>query len=313
MNAVTTVSASSDTRPIELVIRPRDGDAFESSQFSELASELNLGDAKIGPKTWRLAYCLRCDDTRDAIAEFTPIKGQQFGIFTEVRVSLDPATCAPILSAASQFGRAVARFVEGMDGVLQDAAGNQVTADQLAAIQDQIWEAIDRRRTEAEAAATTQIGPHTQRIAGALPYQHWIVTTNGRRSTKRPVYFDTPALPHFAGAVEGCRMARQMVEYLKTHRTTDASFCQTVIAAAAIVTREAEATGDGQRHAAQAFLDCITAMFKSAAALHSVASIDEQIERFEQADARERPAREAKRAAFVERMRDARARKAVAA
>lgn len=293
---------------IELFIRPKYGKKF-GAPFSHMSDVIGLENPRIDATRWRMASCVCDHDTGYEIAEFKPNQGYQFSDLTEVRVTIDPATCHAEWSAAGRFEAAVLTFAEGMAGVVYDGLGGELSKEALADLTGHINNAILKRMRMEEAARTVQVSDDTKRIAGALPFQHMLVTkqADGRWRGYKRVAFDAPSLPYYGGRAEGLKMARAMVEYLKAHKHSDACLEETLREAFALMAdQRGGEDADHKRNAAAGYIRCMTTLIKVGASNLNMKWLEQQISQYEDYERSDRPRREARKAAFVNRMKTAR-------
>lgn len=297
---------------IELFIRPAFGDSF-GTPFCHHHDAVGIKNPRIGPGRWLSAYGVCDPDTEALIAHFEPNEGWNWRGLTQVRVTIDPETCAISWGAARQFTSTLTSFAKAMGGTVLDGLGAPVSDDAMKGLEDHIRATVHRRMEETEQARTVQVDRYTTRTSGALSYQFRLTTRKpgSRYPNWTHVYFDAPSLPYYAGTAAGFRMAREMVEYLRQHKTSDAGLENTILEAARMAANMPHPGMDGchSEHVAHAFMRCITTLVKVGAQNLNMKWLDHHIAEYDAYEAKYGPARDAKKAAVSRRLNAARAAK----
>lgn len=297
---------------IELFIRPAFGESF-GAPFCHHHEAVGIRNPRIAPGRWLGVYAVCDGDTDELIAHFEPNGDWNWRGLKEVRVTIDPETCATSWAAAQQFVRTLRDFTQAMGGAVLDGLGAPVSDEALKGLEEHIHATVRRRMDEDEKARTVSVDRYTVRTSRALSYQFTLKTRkpDSRHSDWTHVYFDAPSLPYYAGTAAGFRMAKEMVEYLRQHKTSEADLEYTIREAARMAAAKPYPGFDGRHpeHAAHAFLRCIATLAKVGASHLNMKWLDLMISDYDAQEAKYGPERDAKKAAVAKRLNAARAAK----
>lgn len=162
-----------------------------------------------------------CPDTGREIARHV-VDGysEATGELSEIGVHIDPHGCAWLWRAGTRLMEMVAKYSERIGGHLCDAAGRPLGDTERRAISDHI-DAVMELRRDAEAVARTYTEPSGEvREYSELSFYYAVTREAGsRKQSYQRVFFDAQPMDYYSGRAQGMRMAREVVDFFRAHKT----------------------------------------------------------------------------------------------
>lgn len=199
---------------IMLTLRPN-GDAFAGNRIT-LAQEAGFDWlTNTHAMGWKSA------DTGHEIARFVVHGGlEAIGCLTEIQLHIDPQTCEFQWRAGERLMEKLETYATLIDAYLADGFGSPLDKDALAAVAHHIDTVMELRR-DAEAVARTYTEPSGEvREYSELSFYYAVTREAGsRKQSYQRVFFDAQPMDYYPGRAQGMRMAREVVDFFRAHKT----------------------------------------------------------------------------------------------
>ena len=245
-------------------------------------------------------------DTGGEIARHVVHGGHEaFGVLKEIQIHIDPETCAQVWRAGEQLMERLKKYAVLIGARVCDGLGQPLTEEALLAISNHIDAVMDRRRDEERLACTVKLPNGEQRQLSELSFAYEVVREAGsKKRTFRSVRFDVPSLHYYEGRELGIRMAGEVVDFYRRHRTQPLDILGILREAMALEGFEYDK--ESQSSVASGFLEVMATLIKVGALSLNPAWLDSQIKMQSAQHARWLADREKRKADFVTRMKSAR-------
>ncbi|WP_159917842.1 hypothetical protein [Pantoea sp. 18069] len=246
-------------------------------------------------------------DTGETIATLTPDGNGLNHPVREIKLSIDPESCAIEWQAGTRLARVAGEYAILIGAKVCDGFGKTLSPDGLGAIGSHIDKVINRRRAEARKARKIKLPSGELRELGELSFQHAVVREAGsRKSVWRSVDFDCQPMPYYQGYVRGVEMAEEVIAYYKKHKEPDLHIEHVLEAAFRAKTEKRSCEGDSKNGQAQGFLTVMAVLIRVGAGNINPKWIAQQKERAVASHESMEAYGRLKKAEFVARMRAAR-------
>ncbi|WP_399696546.1 hypothetical protein [Xenophilus sp.] len=256
---------------IKIEVRPTNGERFNIG-WTEASDLMDLRF----PRCYRLgSQHMLHHDTGESIAEFMS-KTHFMGAFLGLTISIDPEQCPILINAGDTLAGRLERALPKMGGDLYDGIGNKLTWEQFEAVCSHIDTVMERRYIAAKKAQRIRIAPYKYRMPGPLSFQHYEFDSRGGDGAKKHwtyFEFEDEGLCFNEQFARGLSMAREMLNYLRSHEISTAHVIETI--AEAHQKRETE--GGALRWIAYAFLECMGRALQFGARNYSIKALDQRI------------------------------------
>lgn len=248
-------------------------------------------------------------DTRAVIAEMVVDHGKEsFGELRSIEIRIDPERCAVEWLAGTRLMRVCADFAQRMGADLCNSDGQPLTDAASKALAERINTVMQRR---IDAAVPPRVRQPDGTFKSTIDLSFTTVTYAADGEVLASNHFDVEPLEWHEGQIQGYRLAGELLDFKRAHhRAFVPIFLMMADAGAALPSRNAKKKSTG--NVAFGFLKALSEMVSySAQKSNYPAYIGREIAQVEsmrqtsKADALEK-------AAFVERMRTARAAKRAA-
>ncbi len=160
-------------------------------------------------------------DTGGEIARHVVHGGHEaFGLLKEIQIHIDPESCAWMWLAGKVLMDRLAKYAVLIGASVCDGMGQPLTDEAMLTISDHIDAVMERRRNEDQLARTVTLPNGEQRELSELSFAYEVTREAGsKKRTYRRVRFDVPSLHYYSGRAQGMRMASEVVDFFRAHRT----------------------------------------------------------------------------------------------
>ncbi|QTD44582.1 hypothetical protein [Ottowia testudinis] len=256
------------------------------------------------------AIGLRCPDTGEEVARHVAHGGQEaVGQLKEIKVLVDPERCPLWIGAGTKLIESLERYAILINASICDAAGRALSEGERNELAERIDATMRARWKALKAARMVTLASGERRELSDLSFVHTVRREAGsKKRSWRYVCFDAEPMPCHKGRAQGYRMAREIIEFHRTHKTLELPVKQVIQAAglASIDHPHGDLDKDSIANVASGFLAAIETLVRVGSRHLNMAWLEQRIEYEEAAHVEYVAVLEKQKREMVERLRKGR-------